>query len=81
MEIMKRKKTYIHVNQHIIRSNKKNNKNEPVITVKSGKENIYCNEVEILGNSKIIYGGNDKPLLKCGARVIIETESEVKILK
>ena len=78
---MKRKKTYIHVNQHIIRSNKKNNKNEPVITVKSGKENIYCHEVEILGNSKIIYGRNDKPLLKCGARVIIETESEVKILK
>lgn len=75
------KKTYIHVNQHVIRSNKKHNKNDPVITVKSGKTNTYCHEVEILGTSKIIYGGNDKPLLNCGARVVIETESDVRIVK
>ena len=56
-------------------------KNDPVITVKSGKENTYCHEVEILGNSKVIYGGNDKPLLNCGARVVIETESDVRILR
>ena len=59
----------------------KHNKNDPVITVKSGKENTYCHEVEILGNSKVIYGGNDKPLLSCCARVIIETESDVRIVK
>jgi len=35
--------------------------------------------VEILGKSKVIYGGNDKPLLPCGARVVIETDSEVII--
>lgn len=78
---MKNKKTYIHVNQHVIRANKKHEKNDPVITVKSGKNNTYCHEVEILGPSKVIYGGNDKPLLNCGARVVIETESEVNILK
>lgn len=78
---MKNKKTYIHVNQHVIRANKKHNKNDPVITVKSGKNNTYCHEVEILGPSKVIYGGNDKPLLNCGARVIIETESNVNIIK
>ena len=33
----------------------------------------------LLGPSKIVYGGNDKPLLSCGARVVIETESEIKI--
>ena len=32
---------YIHVNQHKIRSNKKNNENEPVLTVKEGKKNTY----------------------------------------
>ena len=74
-------KKYIHVNQNVIRSNKKHNKNDPVITVKSGKNNTYCHEVEILGPSKVIYGGNDSPLLNCGARVVIETESEVNILK
>ena len=31
-------KKYIHVNQHVIRSNKKNNENEPVITVKEGRK-------------------------------------------
>jgi hypothetical protein len=34
---MKKSKTYIHVNQHVIRANKKHGTNEPVITVKQGK--------------------------------------------
>jgi hypothetical protein len=70
-------KTRIHVNQHKIRSNKKHNLNEPVITVKTSKSNDYGHEVEILGPSKVIYSP-DKPL-SCGARVWIETEAEVKI--
>ena len=78
---MKNKKTYIHVNQHVIRANKNNDKNDPVITVKSGKNNTYCHEVEILGPSKVIYGGNEKPLLNCGARVVIETESPVEVIR
>ena len=70
-------KTRIHVNQHKIRSNKKYNLNEPVITVKTSKSNTYGHEVEVLGPSKIIYSP-DKPL-SCGAKVWIETEGEVKI--
>jgi len=72
----------IHVNQHHIRSNKTKGTNLPVITVKQGRRNTYCNEVEILGPSKVVYGGNGvdaKPLLSCGARVVIETQSEIKI--
>jgi|TARA_Y100000004_G_scaffold180935_1_gene226097 hypothetical protein len=68
-------KTRIHVNQHKIRSNKKHNLNEPVITVKTSKSNTYANEVKIKGPSKVIYSP-DKPL-SCGAKVWIETESEV----
>ena len=74
-------KKYIHVNQHKIRSNKKNNSLEPVITIKEGKKKTYCSEVEILGPSRIVYGGNEKTILSCGARVVIETESEIKILR
>ena len=74
-------KTYIHVNQHKIRANKKHGTNEPVITVKKCLENTYCHEVEVLGPSTIMYGGNDKPILSCGARVVIMTESEVKGIK
>jgi len=68
-------KTKIHVNQHVIRSNKKHGKKEPVLTVKTYKSNTYAHEVQINGPSKVIYSP-DKPL-SCGARVWIETESEV----
>lgn len=75
------KKKYIHVNQHVIRANKKNGTDEPVITVKQGKSNTYCHEVKILGDSVVKYGGNDKPLLPCGARVVIETFADLEIVK
>ena len=67
--------TRIHVNQHIIRANKKNNESNPVLTVKRGKSNNYAHEVKILGPSKVVYSP-DKPL-SCGAKVWIETENEV----
>ena len=70
-------KTYIHVNQNKIRSNLKHGTLDPVITIKKGRENTYCHEVEILGPSKVIYSPN-KPL-SCGARVWIETNAEVNI--
>lgn len=73
----------IHVNQHHIRSNKTKGTDLPVITIKEGKTNTYCNELEILGPSKIIYGGSGcdaKPILSCGARVLIETTSEINII-
>ena len=78
---MRKRKTYIHVNQHVIRSNKKNNENEPVITVTQGSKNTYCHEVQINGPSKVVYGGNEKAILSCGARVVIETEASIDILK
>ena len=70
--------TKIHVNHHVVRSNKKHGKKEPVLTVKTYKSNTYAHEVEIKGESKLIYSP-DKPL-SCGARVWIETESEVVVL-
>ena len=74
-------KKYIHVNQHKIRANKKNGTDEPVITIKEGKTNTYCHEVKVNGPSVIKYGGNDKPLLSCGARVVIQTDSEIDIIR
>ena len=62
---------------HVIRSNKKNGTNDPVITVKTYKSNTYGHEVEILGKSKVVYSP-DKPL-SCGARVWIETDGEVLV--
>jgi len=77
-------KTRIHVNQHNIRSNRTKGTELPVITIKQGKQNTYCNEVEILGPSRIVYSGpgcDAKAILSCGARVVIETEAEIRIVK
>lgn len=70
-------KTIIHVNQHEIKKNTKNGTSNPVLTVKTYKSNTYANTVDIQGPSRIVYSP-DKPL-SCGARVWIETESEVYI--
>jgi hypothetical protein len=72
-------KTIIHVNQHVIRANAKTGAQDPVLTVKTYKANVYAHEVEIHGPSRIVYSP-DKPL-SCGARVWIETQAEVEIVK
>lgn len=71
------RKKRIHVNLHRIRKNSKTGDRDPVITVKVGKENHYGMEVEIHGPSQLVYRP-DKPL-SCGARVWIETLSEVVV--
>ena len=68
-------KTIIHVNQHRIRANTKNNTSKPVLTVKTYKTNEYASEVSIRGKdgleaARIIYRPH-KPL-SCGARCWLE---------
>lgn len=72
-------KTIIHVNQHAVRRNIKAEVKEPVLTVKTYKSNTYAHEVDIKGPSRLVYSP-DKPL-SCGARVWIETESDVEIIQ
>ena len=69
-------KKIIHVNQHVIKSNRKHDKREPVLTVKTYKSNEYAHEVHIDGPCSIIYSPN-KPL-SCGAHVWIETKADVE---
>ena len=71
-------KTVIHVNQHVIRANANTGANDPVLTVKTYKDNRYAHEVRILGESKVVYSA-DKPL-SCGAKVWIETTAQVEIV-
>jgi hypothetical protein len=72
-------KRFIHVNQHIIKANRKYGKRDPVLTVKTYKDNEYGHEVHIDGPCKIVYRP-DKPL-SCGATVWIETDSEVFVVR
>ena len=68
-------KKYIHVNQHVIKSNRKHDKREPVLTVKTYKSNDYAYEVSVSGPCIVRYSP-DKPL-SCGATVWIETHADV----
>ena len=70
-------KKYIHINQHVIRSNAKSGKREPVITVKTYKTNDYGHETIVNGPCTIVYSPA-KPL-SCGAKVWIETEADVTV--
>lgn len=77
----------IHVNQHNIRANVKNELEAPgkfdllpEVTVKTSKGNIKGMVAEINGPSKVVsvnYNGSTP--LSCGARVWIETHAEVVV--
>ena len=69
-------KKRIHINQHELKHNMKHGTYRPVVTVKTSSSNTYGHEVQILGNSSVIYP--EKPL-SCGARVWIETEATVLV--
>lgn len=77
-------RTIIHVHQQVIASNRKHGTNDPPLTVKTyASKSRHAKPVksrraataEILGPSLVIHSPHDP--LPCGARVWIETESEV----
>lgn len=70
-------KKRIHVNQHNIRWNSKNENQKPVVTVKTSKGNFKGFHVQIFGESEVIYQP-EKPL-SCGAKMWIETTAELLI--
>ena len=77
---MGKKKTVIHVNQHVVRKNKKEGTTLPVLTVKTYNTNDYAHEAIIMDDNgkevaRVVYSP-DKPL-SCGARCWIETKNEV----
>jgi hypothetical protein len=75
---MRKKKTIIHVNQHVIKTNAKSGARDPVLTVKSGRTNRYAHEVILTGPGKVVYSP-DKPL-SCGAKCWIETMDPVELV-
>ncbi|NEO64905.1 MAG: helix-turn-helix domain-containing protein [Moorea sp. SIO4G2] len=70
----------INVNRNRIGSNnhKSPEERQPVISVKRSGDNLYGNQVEILGPCRIVYQP-DNPL-RCGARLWIETFSDIHFI-
>lgn len=74
--------TYIHVNRNTIARNARHGTAEPAVRFQRGKygKPTYAHEVEILGPSRVVYSPSE-PILPCGARLVVATESEVRIVR
>ena len=75
-------RTIIHVNQHVIKANRKNGTNDPCLTVKTYKDNRYAHQAILRdtdGNeiARVVYRP-EKPL-SCGAVCWIETQLTVDV--
>ena len=71
------KQTFIHINTHTIRDNKKNGTYDPVILVKSGPQKMVAHHVKINGPCEIIYSVNAS--LGCGARAWVAADPDVMV--
>lgn len=67
----------IHVNQHIIKANRKNGKKDAVLTIKTTSDNIKANHIMIGDNVRLCYAPESP--LACGATIWIETTEEINI--
>jgi hypothetical protein len=80
---MKTNANFIHVNQHVIKSNAKNEKDDPTLTVKTKKDGTqYAHEVVFYGADGLPAGRlvtNGKPK-SCGARCWFEPFYEVELI-
>jgi hypothetical protein len=73
-------KTIVHVNQHVIKENRKTGHKHPVLTCKTYKSNMYTNTAIIklpdgTEVGRFVYRP-EKPL-PCGAHVWFETNLEI----
>jgi len=69
----------IHINQHNIRKSIKG-EDVPVVTIKHRSRTFVCNGVKWDGYSELRYAGaGNKPLLPCGARVVLAVYCDVTV--
>lgn len=73
---------YTHINRGLIDSNRKNGTDLPVVRFQKGKygKSSYAHEVEIPGPSRVIYSPHE-PMLPCGARMVIVSEVQPKVIR
>lgn len=66
---------YIHINRNLKGSK------EPIVRFQRGKygKPTYCYEVAFDGG-RVVYDP-DNPILPCGARLVIETETEPRVIR
>lgn len=72
---------YISVNKYVILHNVRHGTDDPPIRVAWGKHGKpgYAKEVKILGPARMVYAPEHP--LKCGARLWLETEAKLEIVR
>jgi hypothetical protein len=73
---------YTHVNRGVIDSNRKNGTNNPPVRFQKGKygKSTYAHEVEFPAGGRVIYD-HEGTILPCGARLVIASEHEPKVVR
>lgn len=75
--------TFVSINGKTIRGNAIRGTDDPPIRIaksRSDKKPRYAREIKINGPSELVYSPSC-PIMSCGARLVLKTESEVDILR
>lgn len=73
---------FTHINRNVIDSNRKHGKDDPPITIRHGKSGQprYGSSVVLPAESRIVYDPDGR-ILPCGARLVIVSNEEPKIVE
>lgn len=73
---------FININKHVIAKNAKTGSDEPPVRISKGKTGRpqYCHAASIPAGSAIIYSAHE-PILKCGARLVIQCPTKPGVIR
>lgn len=74
---------YVSINGNVIRGNARHGTDDPPIRIARSPSDAkprYAREIAIQGPSRLVYSP-DKPIMRCGARLVLEVEGAVEIVR
>ncbi len=74
--------TFVSVNKQTIARNARHGEKNPPIRIARGKSGkpSYAHEIRVSGPCRLVYD-SEKPLLKCGARLVLVTDGDVEVIR
>lgn len=74
---------YTHINRNTINSNRANGTEMPAVRFQNGKYGVptYAFEVEFPENSRVVYQPSGDPILPCGARLVIVSNTKPRVIR
>jgi hypothetical protein len=70
--------TIVHVNQQVLKQNRRDRTNQPPIILKKGDRTTYCHQVTIAGSSQLVYQPDRR---KCSGAVLwLEIDPAIQVM-